>query len=185
MVPYVELRRYDLPDDHNWRARPGCKIMIAGRGAVILEFPDSWHVQVGESSVQLHDAPPPGDECRLELSFRSTARLEPEEVPMEEFLRAALQDARSGSRIGPIQSERRHDLGLVWAEQVFDDGGRLAASRVALALGRGVQVLMTMDFWPEDRERIVPIWELVLGSLRVGRVVRDPLQGSPEDPGLN
>ncbi len=50
-------------------------------------------------------------------------------------------------------------------------------SRVCIAQGRGVCVLLTLDFWVEDVERFSRVWDEVLASLELGRYVADPSIG--------
>jgi len=78
----------------------------------------------------------------------------------------------------PIESER-DDLELVWTElRVVDPGERRESrSRLCLARGRGLQCLFTFDLWPEDAERLTPVWEGVLRSLRLDLKLEDPARG--------
>lgn len=61
---------------------------------------------------------------------------------------------------------------------MVDEGEHCEArSRLGLARGNDLQCLITFDFWPEDAERHVPVWDAVLRSLRLGIRVEDPTRG--------
>src|ERR1051326_8345246 len=46
---------FELPDAHGWTARPGNKILVLDRGAVVLEFPGDWFVSPGATQVNIRD----------------------------------------------------------------------------------------------------------------------------------
>jgi hypothetical protein len=50
-------------------------------------------------------------------------------------------------------------------------------SRMCLGRGSGIQPLITMEFWEDDRERCSPIWDGVLESLQLGVYIDDPRRG--------
>src|SRR2546429_5999332 len=58
-----------LQEDHTWRARPGCKIFVADRGALRLDYPEDWVVIPGENSINFHDRQPPDDDIHMEVSI--------------------------------------------------------------------------------------------------------------------
>jgi len=38
--------------------------------------------------------------------------------------------------------------------------------------------VLTLDFWPEHTERLNPIWDTLLASLRLGEYIKDPRTGA-------
>lgn len=173
-----------LPPDHGWTGTPGYRVFVADRGAVQFEFPEAWVVIPEESgAIAFHDRKPPDDDCVLRCSVM---RLPPEvfdyerldrELPLDGLVRQLLgQDTRPGTVLDEeIRTVQRPDLSLAWGEVRFTDPAqnRAARSRMCLARGRGIQPLITMDFWETDVPHVTPVWDQVLASLRVGVVIGD------------
>src|SRR2546426_524622 len=63
-----------LREDHTWRAKPGCKIFVADRGALRLDYPEDWVVIPGENSINFHDRQPPDDDIHMEVWPKAVAR---------------------------------------------------------------------------------------------------------------
>jgi hypothetical protein len=95
------------------------------------------------------------------------------------LLEAAAGDDRERIAMGPPVESERDDVELVWTELRVVDAGerRESRARLCLARGRGLQCLLTFDFWPEDAGRLTPVWEGVLRSLRLDLQLEDPTRG--------
>ncbi|MBI3928965.1 MAG: hypothetical protein HY319_25710 [Armatimonadetes bacterium] len=176
----MERASYPLPEGHGWKARPGYRCLVADEGAVRFDFPRDWHVEPGPESIKIYDAPPPEDECCLEMSFRRQPHVDIDAVSLHGLVSAALG---ADDRL-EIEELRRHNFRLLWLEQTMLDSklGKPAVMRVAVALSSGVQVLLTFSFWEADRGRREPVWRAVLDSLQIGLKYPDPFSGRPIDP---
>lgn len=176
-----EKRAYKLPKDHGWRAKPGYKIFVAGRGDVRFDIPGDWTVEPDDVSVKLYDKKPPADDCRLEMSyFKLSPVVDWSGIPLsylftEVILKSGQHEVLSS---GEIQIVKRDDLELMWQElRVLDPGeNREACSRVCLARGQNVQPFITMDYWPEHAEKFVPVWDEVIRSLTLGDYIENPFK---------
>jgi hypothetical protein len=172
---------YELPPDHGWTARPGYKILVLDRGAVILEFPSAWSVQPGPHYTSIRDQPSPETStCVLAVSYLRLPPVDWTGLPLRRLLLdAVLGDDREHIAVAPVVQANRAGVELAWADlRVVDPGeGREAHSRMCLARGNGIQCLITFDSWPEDEARLRPVWSDVLDSLRLGAVVDDPSRG--------
>jgi hypothetical protein len=169
---------FQLRENHGWKAKPGYKIFVAGRGAVRFDYPASWVFEPGTDSCKFRDRQPPDDDCLLQVSYLLLSpQVDWSGLPLERLLTEALKGDKRGilSR-GQTVYVRRPDLELAWTEQRFFDHtqGREACSRACLARGANVQPFITMDFWPEDAHRFVPVWDEVLRTLQLGQYVKDP-----------
>ncbi|MEW6283904.1 MAG: hypothetical protein AB1758_35150 [Candidatus Eremiobacterota bacterium] len=173
-------KRYRLPKDHQWKARPGYSCVVLDRGAALFEVPQGWHVSPGQGSIKICDVAPPDDECCLEISLQRHP-VDPERIPVKEFLLAALADQDGNS--APLEM-RRHNYRLAWSERKFVDPtlNKPARARTALAVCRNLQVLATFAFWEHDLERVAGEWDVFLETLRLGLVIPDPLTGRQIDP---
>jgi hypothetical protein len=71
-----------------------------------------------------------------------------------------MEDYRGLDATGEIESVERGALRLVWRETSFEDPveNREARSRFSIGLGTSVQCLITMEYWPEDAHRAIPVW---------------------------
>ena len=111
-----------LRDNHTWRARPGCKIFVADRGAVRFDYPEDWVVIPGESSINFYDAQPPDDEIHLEVSIMRLPPLDLSGFPVREMIPAAIAgDTRDIQSRGEIQEQRNGDVEIAWIESEFID----------------------------------------------------------------
>ena len=172
---------YQLPERHGWAAAPGHKILVVDRGAVVLEFPADWIMEPSSSQINIRDgATAEEGTCLLAVSC---LRLPPGDwsgLPLSRLLLEAIEgDDRDRIAMGPVHEATRDSLTLAWAELCVVDPSehRECRSRMCLARGNGVQALITFDFWPEDEARLHPVWDGVLGSLRLGVPVEDPTKG--------
>jgi len=172
-------RRVDrLKDDHGWTAKPGYQIFVADRGAVRFDFPKTWEVRPGDDSIKFYDKPPPNDDCLLQVSLiHLPPGIDWTALPLATVLReVGGKDERGITGRGEVVTVKRLDLELVWNESWFTDPTehRTACSRLCFARGSNIQACVTLDFWPEDVDRVNPVWEEVLRSLRLGDYVDDP-----------
>jgi hypothetical protein len=169
-----------LRDQHYWTAQPGCQVFVADRGAVRLDFPQDWVVVPGSDSINMHDKPPPDDDCVLAVSYM---RLPPIDWSGLSLATLVDQTSRGDSRPvyewGEIQEERRGDLEIAWRPMRFIDPTekREAISLFCLARRRQVQALITFDYWEADRQRCEAVWKTVLLSLELDEFIQDPTVG--------
>jgi len=173
-MEYTPLHR-----DHSWRARPGCRIFVADRGAVRFDYPDTWVVQPDATSVSLFDREPPDDECRLTVSIQQLPRLDWSSLPVASLLASVVPGGSGEGAPGPVHVTRRGDLELAWRDLRFPDDAttREACSRTCLARCGNVQALLTFDFWIDDLERCELAWSVVRDTLELGRTVAHPTRG--------
>ncbi|MEL6131411.1 MAG: hypothetical protein AAFR30_16105, partial [Cyanobacteria bacterium J06628_4] len=74
---------------------------------------------------------------------------------------------------------KRQTARIVWGQIKFidPDEKREAYSRICIGLGSGIQCLITFDYWVDDAETMVPVWDAVISSLTLGLYIRDPRVG--------
>jgi hypothetical protein len=178
LPPSKKLR---LKDNHTWDAPKGYKIVVADRGAVSFNIPASWVVAKLEPHLELNDKAPPDDDARLSMSFwRTPPGVDWTGLPLAPLLLKSSEDSKMEilERSELIRSSRT-DIELVWVEHKFMDPKehREAFTRLAMARGFDVHVLITCDFWVTDSRRIRPVWEEALRSLQLGRHIEDPTKG--------
>lgn len=170
-----------LSSDHAWRAPKGYVVLVLDRGAAHICIPATWVVSPGEGAIDVHDKPPPDDDCVLQIStHRIPIGIDFSGLPVSDLLEGYLngpQPERNVLARGEVQTEHRGDLQVSWAETRFMDEpqNREACSRIALGRRLHVQALITLAYWPEDLPRIHPIWATVLQTLRIAEFVADPV----------
>ena len=177
-----EKRGLQLRPDHLWRARPGSKIFVADRGAVRLDFPETWVViPTAEGSIKFHDKQPPDDDCTLQLTV---IHLSPDVdwtgLPLAPMLEDVIgKDSRNIIARGEIMGFMRSGFELAWTEVRFihPSEHREAHSRACLARKETVQILLTFDFWASDVPQLTLVWDEVLRSLRLAAYIGDPTLG--------
>lgn len=177
--------RYDvlkLEKHHAWRAKPGCKILVINQGELRLEYPQEWVIAVDPDCLRIRDREPPDDRCTFGVSVLRLPGLDESGAPLATLVEAAVaDDQRRPTERGPFHSYLRAGLEAAWIEFAFVDAveRRKALARLGLAREKAarVQALMSLEFWPEDRDWVAPFWESVLESLELGRFIADPTMG--------
>ncbi len=134
--------------------------------------------------IEIHDAEPPDDKIRLKVTvFGFGKGIDWSKLPLSALFALALKQETSEKNIplerSDITQYERDDIEVLWVEDRFTDSveKRDAHSRIGIARGFDIHVLITVDFWPEDRERAIRAWSEVLRSLQLGREIDDPTKG--------
>jgi hypothetical protein len=171
---------YKLPKDLKWPVRRGYKSFVADRGTVRFDIPDDWVIEPGDNSIKFLDKPSPDDTCTLEMSvFHLRPGPDWTKLPLVQLLTDVTKDSNFEvlSRREPVY-QRRGDLEIVWLETryVEPEEHREARSRTCMARRGLIQPLFTFAFWPEDARRVLPAWNELLRSLRLGEYVAFPIQ---------
>ncbi len=165
-----------MPPNHGWKCSPGHNLFIADRGAVRFEYPEGWHHgPEDDGSIGFHDREPPDDDCSLRASvihFPPGVKLADvdRELPLDKLIvDAVARDTRSVAFDGTVHRVHKLDAAVVWVQMAFMDPveHRPARSRMCMARARGVQPLITMDYWDDQAERFEPVWANVMRSLWV------------------
>jgi hypothetical protein len=167
-----------LKDKHGWQAKPGYKIFVVDQGALRFDIPKDWIVDFGTSSFKFYDRQPPDDNCTLEVSLTRLPPIDWSGLPLSQLIlqSTAAEDNCGRIRESDVRNVDRPDMELVWAETTYIDPGqqRKAHSRICLARGSNLQVLITFAFWADDASWVSTVWDELLRSLRLGLFVKDP-----------
>jgi hypothetical protein len=102
-------------------------------------------------------------------------------LPLRQLFEATTtDDSREVVPLTETKEIRRQNMEVIWREFRFVDENenREARSRSCLARAGTLLPLLTFDFWPEDAQRLEPIWQEVLRSLRLGQYIKDPRSGA-------
>jgi hypothetical protein len=176
-MPLVE--DITLKPGHAWRARPGCKIFVAERGAVRFDYPRDWVTVSEETSVSFYDREPPDDDSRLTVSFMRLPAANWGALRLAALLESALQGEEPVGTRGPVHEARYGEVDVAWRELSFIDTAqsREARSRTCVARQGTLQCLLTFDFWADDLDRCHDAWTTVLETLELDRPIADPTKG--------
>jgi hypothetical protein len=174
--------RTDLPlkKNHQWYATSGFRIAAIDRGAIRFEFPRDWICIPDETSVKFYDHEPPADNCRLAVSRQRLPDMA-DRFDLGDMIRSAAQgDSRGLHQTSEMSQLRRQSMELAWLEFQFTDPELKhdARSRFCFARGAGVYALVTLEFWQEDSEQFIPVWEHVMDTLSLGEFILDPTSGA-------
>jgi hypothetical protein len=171
----------ELSPNHHWQSNPGYNVFVAGRGAVRFDVPQNWFFEPDEKSFRFLDAAPPNDNCRLEVSFNLLPPSDWSLFPLKRTLKKIAQDdERDLIEVGEVITVERQTARIVWIEIKFMDEQehREAFSRICIGLGSNVQCLITFDFWADEAEKLIPVWDEVMRSLTLGLFITDPRTGT-------
>jgi hypothetical protein len=170
-----------LKEKHGWKAKPGYKIFVADQGALRFDVPQDWILDLGTSSFKFYDLQPPDDNCTLEVSLIRLPPIDWSGLPLSQLILQAVTDDDGCGKIqeADVRKVDRPDLEMVWAETTFIDRiqHKKAHSRICLARGSNLQVLITFAFWAEDASKLSVTWDEVLRSMQLGVYVKDPTVG--------
>ena len=169
-----------LSEKHTWNAPKGYKIVVMERGAASFNIPEAWLV-VKMNPLEIHDGAPPDDNARLMVTlWHLPPGVDWSGLPLKPMLLDSVNHGKHKllSTSKPIEIARG-GAEIVWLEQLFIDPveEREAYSRIAVARGFDVQLLITFDFWKDDAARCTPVWDEVIHSLQLGREIENPLKG--------
>lgn len=167
-----------LPANHTWKAPEGYKIVVLERGLVSFNVPDPWIVAKLEP-FELHDAAPPDDNARLTTSFwRLPVGVDWSGLPLDKMLMDSTNDSKMKVLAkSELFRVNRPGVEIVWVEHRFEDtenDNREAFTRILVARGWNVQILITFDFWVDEAAKYEAAWEEVIRSLILGRYIQDP-----------
>jgi hypothetical protein len=186
--PYVK-HTIPLSAAHRWKAAPGYNILVADAGAVRFEYPHGWVVKPQPNgNLQVHDQEPPDDECRITMTVFRLPPLQNgswEDLPLDELMHQVAVERKGKGKKKDRQYEkgrkqlsgavlvRRPDLSYAWCESSWIDpqNGKTIFCRQLMARARGVQPLITFDYYAAKAEQFRPVWEHMVASLRLGTPV--------------
>jgi hypothetical protein len=161
-----------MKPNHRWKATPGCQVFIAQRGAVRVDIPRSWVVIPEKTSYKMCDRQPPDDECTLEISYMVLPNVDLTDLTVSMMLRdvSENQPQKMETWRGDLVEEKRGEMEMAqratrWLDTSQES--REACSHIALARRRGIQALLTFDYWLDDAKQFGPVWITVMQSLRV------------------
>ena len=178
----VNYSKSELPlkKDHHWTATPGFRIAALDRGAIRFEFAQDWICIPDEHSVKFYDRQPPADNCRLAVSRQTFSEAADRKLLDDLVVGMTSNDPRGLQQTTEIAHIRRPFLELAWVEFKFTDPSLKyeARSRFCLARGSGVYALVTFEFWQEDSEKFIPMWDHLIDTLTLGEFILDPTSGA-------
>jgi len=170
-----------INENHGWKSKPGYKIFVAGRGAVRFDVPRDWHFEPKEKSFRFCDAPPPDEDCCLEVSYNHLPEHDWNLFPLAHTLKKVVEaDSRNVIEKGEVITLKRQTARIVWTELKFidtQDGEREAFSRICVGIGSRIQCLITFEYWADQAEKMTPVWDEVMNSLVLGLYIADPRTG--------
>ncbi len=189
-----ERQEFNLPENHRWTAKPGNRVFVANKGAVRFEIPEDWILELpkGSKSFQFLDGKPPHDDIRLDVRIMYLAATLPDvdwsrvtpwnQPPITDWLKKNIaKDPRNPTKVGAPLTINLGDTTVTWAEMDFMDPveKRPAHTRLCYALNTSCALLsiIAMDFWDDDADRARPVWNEVLGTLKLGEYVESPFFG--------
>ena len=181
--PLPPQQTYRLKENHSWKAPAGFKVVVLDRGAVSFNIPEKWFVAKMEPTFEMHNAAPPDDDARLSVTFfRTQPGIDWTGLPVDALLLNSMKDIddRDTLNTSAITRLPRTDIELVWAEQKFIDPvekPRQAFTRVTLARGFDIHAILSFDYWVNQAGQFRPVWNEIIRSLQIGRVIADPLRG--------
>lgn len=183
--PY-EKQTFALAASHRWKASPGHNILVLDAGAVRLEYPHAWRVIPKSNRLQIHDRQPPDDEGRFQITVFRLPKVPGKSwdaLPVDELLRDAVagdprdkkqrKAAAARTMIHDVTAVRRPDLEYAWVEYSAPDpeNGRALVTRQVIARARGVQPLITFDYYASRADDYRPVWQHAVDTLRLGTPV--------------
>jgi hypothetical protein len=170
-----------MSPNHRWKAKAGHQIFIAQRGAIRFDIPRGWVIIPDKTSYKMCDRQPPDDECTLEASYMVLPAVDLTDLTVGMMLRDVTENQTQKTETwrSDIVEEKRGDLltAQMASRWIDPSQNREACSHIAVARRRGIQVLLTCDYWLDDAKQFGPAWLTVMETLQVAQWVNP--DGSP------
>lgn len=143
------------------------------------DIPREWIVYSPKRHVFVLDRFPPDDRCIVAISCR---RVSSEIIAislfciLDEWIKG--EDRQVLERSEPVRFHR-WPLEAAWLQvRVIDPkAARVKLTRVCVARADRTQVLIVLDFLPEDEPVMDGVWNTLLETLAVGDYIHDPTTG--------
>ncbi|MBM3739882.1 MAG: hypothetical protein FJW39_29310 [Acidobacteria bacterium] len=151
--------------------RPGYKVTVLDNGAVWVNLPAGWIMDLKPNTVMLRDGPEKVESADLGLMVVHLTAEGFMHVPVENFLFKALEALDEVSPVtSPVHTIRRADAKIVWVHQDYmcPKHHREACHRTAMVRGIWVQCLVTLSYWRARAPVVEPVWDEVLRSFTLG-----------------
>jgi hypothetical protein len=175
----MKVHAYQLEPGHEWKARPGHRILIVDNGAVRFDFPREWSLCSQPGFACLLDGTILDYSCAVTVSARripvSVAGFSLEPYLLEIAKMDDLEDASCSDAVRIF----RPPLEAGWVEWRFADPVQRCEARKRICIARSgcTRAVITFDFWPEDELRHFWAWNTILETLVVGDYIEDPATG--------
>jgi hypothetical protein len=170
-----------LKKDHIWQCKPGNRICVLGTGDVYFEIPLEWIMVPDNDSIKFYDANPPDDDIRLAFShYKLEPRIDWSGLPLADLVKEGLNgDERQLTQVTDYIHRKQKNIVICWQDSTFIDAVEKREAFTRLCLCRYFELLcmITVDFWPEDKERVDSVWEVIMDSLTMGLKIKDPRLG--------
>lgn len=185
-------KRHSKPKPkQQWKTPEGYQLFVMDGGAVHICFPTGWITRATEyGSLKLHDAEPPADSCKMQISYFRHPPTLPRTFNFErsvKLLQKTKVDMKEHYDIQPPQTMRRDGLQFGWVESKYPDTdkGRVVRSRALVVIGNCVQAIITYDCWDNEVEKHETVWKTLLKTIRLGEFLANPATGQLQKPELN
>jgi hypothetical protein len=101
------------------------------------------------------------------VSYVKVPPLHASTLPLADIVDRWTSKPRKHATCGPLREEIRDGIELAWRDFRFAHpwSGQIVWFPVCLARRRGVQCLITFEFWGADRTRGEEIWQTLLETL--------------------
>lgn len=175
----MKIQALEVHPGHQWKAKPGHRILIINNGAVRFDFPTEWNLYSGSECACLLDGSVCDYTCALTVSAKQIP-ITVAGISLGLYLREITQTANleDTSCTDPVRIFRP-PLEAGWVEWRFTDptGRREVRKRVCIARAGCTRAVITFDFWPEHELSHFYSWNTILETLAVGDYIEDPLTG--------
>lgn len=175
----MKIQALQIHPGHQWKAKPGHRILIINNGAVRFDFPTEWNLYSGSEYACLLDGSVGDYTCVLTVSAKQIP-ITVAGISFGLYLREIMQMDNPGDSYctNPVRIFRP-PLEAGWVEWRFIDPAqhREARKRVCIARAGCTRALITFDFWPEHELRHFYAWNTIVETLVVGDYIEDPLTG--------
>jgi hypothetical protein len=195
-LPFVRERVLSLAEKHGWKASPGNKLMIVGRGDLRFEYPESWVHEFTEQSVKVRDKVFPKDVMVMEVSVMQTPPITSWEKvpPLKEILADNLTKQGRVVDNDDIRTTETPTLEVAWAEYPsMEEDPQTRQPRPAVWRQAHVHAgkahqgkympfgVVSFGFWSEFAERADVVWQHFLDTLVMGQQAAEAGPESTEE----
>jgi hypothetical protein len=164
-----------LQSGHEWKAAPGCRILLIDNGAVRFDFPRDWVVRSTPKYVFVIDRYPPDDRCLLAVSWRRIPARALTVSAASLLDKLAPPETRPEDHRGKTVRVFRPPLEVAWTETRFIEPlyGSEVCTRMCVARAECTQTVLLLDYRAGSESVVDAFWKTLLDTLVVGEYIED------------
>jgi hypothetical protein len=162
---------------------PGHMLVVMEKGLISFEVPLGWIDRKTDIGISLYDRQPPDNDCIFEVSMIRHPMFPIRDLPLWKVLHDSPNLQGKGLSREDIVEETRPGIQIAHLHYraMHPTDNRLAIFCTCMIRALEFHVLMSYAYWPEESERLAPVWTRAIETFQIGI----PVEGGAPVPNPN